>query len=127
MWSDGLPFYDVDSSSWQAKVIKKWLALWIISWDVDEKWARVFRPNDEISKAEALWILLNMWRLDIEWEAPVLKYDDIEASWQIILAKRLEYLGLITPKTGETKFNPNAKLDRDLLVKFLVNTIRLYK
>jgi hypothetical protein len=29
----------------------------------------------------------------------VLKYEDIEVEWQKVLAKRLEYLGLITPKT----------------------------
>ncbi len=127
LWNEWLPFYDVDKNSWQAKVIKKALALKIISWDVDKNWKRVFRPNDTISKAEALWILLNMWNFNIEWEVPNLKYTDIKAPWQVILAKRLEYLWLETPGLQDTTFNPNAKLNRDVLVNFLLKTLELYK
>ena len=55
-----LAYRDVDINSWQARVISKAQALGMINGDINEAGENVFRPDDIISKAEAVKILMKL-------------------------------------------------------------------
>jgi len=50
-----LPFLDVDKNTWQAKAISKAFEL-----DIIDKNNKNFRPNDPITRSEALKILFSL-------------------------------------------------------------------
>ena len=122
---ESLPFYDVDLDSWQAKVIKVWTELWIIKWyEKDKKWTP-FRPDREISKIEAFWIMMKMREIEIL-ENYKDKYTDKKANWQAKPLSAGEYLWILKPEETNYKFNPDSYLNRDEMVKMIIDIIRLY-
>jgi hypothetical protein len=78
--TSSLIYTDVDLTSWQARVIKKAESLGMINGDKTEEGIPVFRPNDVITKAEALKILMNISRIDAQ-EKESLLYTDISVDW----------------------------------------------
>ncbi len=122
---ESLPFYDVDLDSWQAKVIKVWTELWIIKWyEKDKKWTQ-FRPDREISKIEAFWIMMKMREIEIL-ENYKDKYTDKKANWQAKPLSAGEYLWILKPEETNYKFHPDSYLNRDEMVKMIIDIIRLY-
>ena len=122
---ESLPFYDVDLNSWQAKVIKVWTELWIIKWyEKDKKWTP-FRPDREISKIEAFWIMMKMREIEIL-ENYKDKYTDKKANWQDKPLSAGEYLWILKPEETNYKFHPDSYLNRDEMVKMIIDIIRLY-
>lgn len=122
---ENLPFYDVDLDSWQAKVVKVANELWIISWyPADEKWIS-FRPNNEISKIEALAIIYKISNLEIKEEYSD-SFTDKAAFWQAKVLSNLEYLWILNPENTNNKINPNNWISRNEIVKILVDVMRLY-
>ena len=122
---ESLPFYDVDLNSWQAKVIKVWTELWIIKWyEKDKKWTP-FRPDREISKIEAFWIMMKMREIEIL-ESYKDKYTDKKATWQDKPLSAGEYLWILKPEETSYKFHPDSYLNRDEMVKMIIDIIRLY-
>ena len=122
---ESLPFYDVDLDSWQAKVIKVWTELWIIKWyEKDKKWTP-FRPDREISKIEAFWIMMKMREIEIL-ENYKDKYTDKKANWQDKPLSAGEYLWILKPEETNYKFHPDSYLNRDEMVKMIIDIIRLY-
>ena len=122
---ESLPFYDVDLDSWQAKVIKVWTELWIIKWyEKDKKWTP-FRPDREISKIEAFWIMMKMREIEIL-ENYKDKYTDKKANWQDKPLSAGEYLWILKPEETNYKFHPDSYLNRDEMVKIIIDIIRLY-
>ena len=122
---ESLPFYDVDLNSWQAKVIKVWTELWIIKWyEKDKKWTP-FRPDREISKIEAFWIMMKMREIEIL-ENYKDKYTDKKANWQAKPLSAGEYLWILKPEETNYKFHPDSYLNRDEMVKMIIDIIRLY-
>ena len=122
---ESLPFYDVDLDSWQAKVIKVWTELWIIKWyEKDKKWTP-FRPDREISKIEAFWIMMKMREIEIL-ENYKDKYTDKKANWQAKPLSAGEYLWILKPEETNYKFHPDSYLNRDEMVKMIIDIIRLY-
>ena len=122
---ESLPFYDVDLDSWQARVIKVWTELWIIKWyEKDKKWTP-FRPDREISKIEAFWIMMKMREIEIL-ENYKDKYTDKKANWQDKPLSAGEYLWILKPEETNYKFNPDSYLNRDEMVKMIIDIIRLY-
>ena len=122
---ESLPFYDVDLNSWQAKVIKVWTELWIIKWyEKDKKWTQ-FRPDREISKIEAFWIMMKMREIEIL-ENYKDKYTDKKANWQAKPLSAGEYLWILKPEETNYKFHPDSYLNRDEMVKMIIDIIRLY-
>ena len=122
---ESLPFYDVDLDSWQAKVIKVWTELWIIKWyEKDKKWTP-FRPDREISKIEAFWIMMKMREIEIL-ENYKDKYTDKKANWQDKPLSAGEYLWILKPEETNYKFHPDSYLNRDEMVKMIIDIIKLY-
>ena len=122
---ESLPFYDVDLDSWQAKVIKVWTELWIIKWyEKDKKWTQ-FRPDREISKIEAFWIIMKMREIEIL-ENYKDKYTDKKANWQDKPLSAGEYLWILKPEETDYKFHPDSYLNRDEMVKMIIDIIKLY-
>ena len=122
---ESLPFYDVDLNSWQAKVIKVWTELWIIKWyEKDKKWTPI-RPDREISKIEAFWIMMKMREIEIL-ENYKDKYTDKKANWQDKPLSTGEYLWILKPEETNYKFHPDSYLNRDEMVKMIIDIIRLY-
>ena len=122
---ESLPFYDVDLDSWQARVIKVWTELWIIKWyEKDKKWTP-FRPDREISKIEAFWIMMKMREIEIL-ENYKDKYTDKKANWQDKPLSAGEYLWILKPEETNYKFHPDSYLNRDEMVKMIIDIIRLY-
>ena len=122
---ESLPFYDVDLDSWQARVIKVWTELWIIKWyEKDKKWTP-FRPDREISKIEAFWIMMKMREIEIL-ENYKDKYTDKKANWQAKPLSAGEYLWILKPEETNYKFHPDSYLNRDEMVKMIIDIIRLY-
>ena len=119
--SENTGFPDVDPNSWQAKVIKKWVALGIINGYSD--WT--FKPNRIISKAEAYGIVANMGILSSKAVEKV-SYTDLEAEWQEDLTKKLEYLKILDPAWDNYKFEPNSSVSRGEMLSFIYKVISLY-
>lgn len=72
-----LSYSDLDTSSWQARVVSKAQKLGIINGYEDNS----FRPNDVITKAEATKILMRMAYITVN-NPKELGYNDIETVWQ---------------------------------------------
>lgn len=75
-----LRYTDIDPQSWQARVIKKAENLGMINGDITEEGIPIFRPDDIITKAEAIKILMNISQIRAE-EQQSLLYTDIVVDW----------------------------------------------
>jgi len=121
-----LPYTDVDLSSWQAKVIKKSQSLGMINGDIDETWNSIFRPNDIISKSEAVKILMRL--SFIQANNPVeLSYSDISVQWHIPYVQTGETLWLFDEVESNFMFYPNEWVSRENMIELIKNLILLYK
>lgn len=87
---------------------------------------RVFRPNDIISKSEALKILMRMSNLQAE-NPQKLLYSDIDTDWHIPYIRSAQTLGLFDPEADDFEFNPNSWVSRDNMVHLIHNLIGLYR
>lgn len=105
-----LPFTDVDSSSWQARVISAALENNVIYGDTNASGARVFRPNSQITKVEALAIVYKLSGIEVK-DAKMHSFTDASAAWQNALLSNAEHLEVISVPTDK-KFNPNAGISR---------------
>lgn len=122
---ESLPYYDVDLDTWQARVIKVANEIWIIVWyEKDENWIP-FRPNDQISKIEAFGIMMKMAELKNSEEFED-SYTDKKAPWQSKPLSAWEYLWILRPEDTSYKFYPDSKLNRNDMVKLIVDIVRLY-
>ena len=121
-----LEFRDLDNSTWQAKVVKKSVELWIANWDLDENGNKVFRADDIISSIEATKILMRMALIQ-KWEEPSTQYLDLEIEWHNKYVKQWEYLWVFSAEDDNYKFNPNDWINRNKTVEFLYKVIKLYR
>ena len=119
-----LPFTDVDSSSWQARVISAALENNVIYGDTNASGSRVFRPNSQITKVEALAIVYKLSGIEVK-DAKMHSFTDAAAAWQNTLLSNAEYLEVISVPTDK-KFNPNAGISRADMATLMVKFARLY-
>ena len=119
-----LPFTDVDSSSWQARVISAALENNVIYGDTNASGARVFRPNSQITKVEALAIVYKLSGIELK-DAKMHSFTDASAAWQNALLSNAEHLEVISVPTDK-KFNPNAGISRADMATLMVKFARLY-
>lgn len=75
-----LNYVDVNKASWQARVIKKSQDLKLINGDTDANGNPIFRPNDFITKLEALKIIVNMSAIQVDQRLRT-NYNDIRIPW----------------------------------------------
>lgn len=116
--SMNLPFYDIDSLSWQSNVVSTALEKSIIKWDIDENGQRVFRPNDTITKMEAYAILMQLHWLhetDVNFTHG---FQDSMPVWQHNYINILEQVGLVD-SSEESLFLPNKNITRNEMVWIL--------
>jgi hypothetical protein len=110
-----LYFTDVDKNSWQAKVVTKATELWIIS-----KNNKKFRPNDNISRAEAMKIL-------IKWSN--IKVQEIKNSsfWDVsgVFTKYIETAKNLWIISANTHFRPTNNISRAEVAKIIIKIIEL--
>ena len=122
---DYLPYYDVDLDTWQARVIRVADQIWIIKWYERDTKGIPFKPNQEISKIEAFGIMMKMAEVN-KLQEYTDSYTDKKADWQTKPLSDGEYLWILKPEETEYLFNPNGKLNRDDMVKIIVDIIKLY-
>ena len=122
-----LPFVDVNSNNWQYRVIKKAYDMWIVDWDVDNSWNRVFRENDFVTRAEAMAMIMNMSLVHEKWLDSAW-FTDLEASWQEeYLAQAIKLWIIAKPSKSDTKFYPQNAMKRNDFVYYLFKTLNLYR
>ena len=122
-----LPFVDVNNNNWQYRVIKKSYDMWIVDWDVDNSWNRVFRENDYVTRAEAMAMIMNMSLIHEDWLDSAW-FTDLEASWQEeYLAQAVKLWIIAKPNKSDTKFYPQNAMKRNDFVYYLFKTLNLYR
>jgi len=121
-----LAYRDVDLNSWQARVISKAQALGMINGDINEAGENVFRPDDIISKAEAVKILMKLSLIAAH--NPVnLWYEDITTSWHEKYVIAWETLWLFDSDADKNKFYPDSWVRREEMIDLVNRLVQLYK
>jgi len=87
---------------------------------------KVFRPNDVISKSEALKILMRMSNVSAD-DPQELLYADITTDWHIPYIRSAQTLGLFDPEADDFEFRPDDGVSRDTMVKLIDSLLRLYR
>jgi len=86
----------------------------------------IFRPNDSISKAEAIKILFKF--SDIQWIDPKqLWYIDITESWHEKYIRTWESLGLFDAESDGYSFNPDSGVKREDMIDLINRLVYLYR
>ena len=120
-----LPFSDVDASSWQARVISAALENNITAGDTNAAGSRVFRPNSQISKIEALAIVYKLSGITVPTTEFKHSFTDAAADWQNAILSNAEYLEVISVP-ADKKFNPNAGYSRADMASLVIKFAKLY-
>ncbi|MFA5917234.1 MAG: S-layer homology domain-containing protein [Candidatus Gracilibacteria bacterium] len=121
-----LMFRDVNKFSWQAKVIVKAKSLGLINGDVDNNGNPIFRPNDYVSNAEALKILIKISNLQVQNPVEISYTDVNKFSWQAKYVQIGETLGILDSSKTGYKFNGDSYIDRENVVILINSVVSLY-
>ncbi len=119
-------YIDLQSGTWQAKVVWKAEELWIINGDKDKAGNKIFRTNDFITRLEALKILMNISKIEPK-RLLDLQYIDVSIPWQRKYLQIGESLGLYDAYIEERKFKPFSAITRDDMIDLINRFIQLYK
>jgi len=116
-----LPFVDVDKKSWWAKVVAKWLELWVIS----DKSA-FFRPNAPISREEAVKMLLKVFGENLI-DVNTCDFDDV-SGWSMKYVQRAKELGIVSwsEEGGKFLFHPTRNISRAEVSKIIVKMMDVF-
>lgn len=123
-WDTELPFIDVNKDNWQYKVIAKAYSMWIVKWDINSNWDKIFRENDPVSRAEAIAMIMWMWVKNEPWKDKSW-FTDLEADWQENILSHAIELNIL--ENSNNKFNPQVSMTRNDFVNYMFSTIDLYR
>ncbi len=116
-----LKFNDVDKASWQAKVIKAAITRWLV--DPNNK---KFRPDEAISRIEALKILLISLNYTFT-DKYISTFTDVKDPWMVKYVETWKELWIIEWQTVDWKlvFRPTYPISRAESSKITVITFNL--
>lgn len=126
MDTSNLQFNDIDTSSWQARVIAKSIELGIANGDIDEFGIPIFRPDDIITKAEAVKILMRM-SLVQSVEPDLLLYSDVIVDWHKPYVRTWQTLGLFDVEQDKYQFSPDGWVTRENMIHLIKELVELYQ
>jgi len=115
-------FTDLTPDTWETRVAHKAKDLEIIHWYQDG----TFKPQELITKAEALKILLRMAYIQTQDTDP-LGYTDIETEWHKSYIEVAQTLWIFNPTQDNFIFRPNAWVQRDEMVDMIERIVKLYR
>lgn len=113
-----LTFADVDANSWIAKVVVKATELNMI-----DSANKNFRPNDSITRAESMKMLLNAAWIELV-DTETSDFSDVNG-WSAKYVQTAKNLGIVNGQEVNWKlvFRPNDSITRAEVAKIVVNTI----
>lgn len=113
-----LTFKDVEKDSWMAKVVVKAAELNMI--DASNK---NFRPNSQISRAEAMKMLINAAGIQTNDKA-VSEFNDVKG-WAVKYVQKAKELGIVNGQNvnGKVLFRPADNITRAEVSKIVVKTM----
>ncbi len=113
-----LTFADLDANSWIAKVVVKAAELNMI--DSSNK---NFRPNDSITRAESMKMLLNAAWIELV-DTETSDFSDVNG-WSAKYVQTAKNLGIVNGQEVNWKliFRPSDSITRAEVAKIVVNTI----
>ena len=116
-----LTFADVDKNSWIAKVVAKAAEQGMI--DTNN---RNFRPNDNITRAEAMKLLLNAAGIEVNESLTTSDFSDV-SGWATKYIQKAKELGIVNGQEvgGRLIFRPNDNITRAEVSKIVVLTMEL--
>ncbi|EKE27835.1 MAG: S-layer protein [uncultured bacterium (gcode 4)] len=109
--------------AWMIKYIEKAKEYWINGQNINGK--AIFRPNDNITRAEAIAMLLN-----ISWisspEKSKSSFNDVTSAWMIKYIEKAKEAWIINGQTIDwnLKFRPNDPITRAEAVRIIKNAIK---
>jgi len=118
--TSGLPFVDVNKLDWKAKVIAKALSENLISANNSN-----FRPNDAISRIEAIKILTLVSGLNIT-PTNTTVFADVKVSWMKKYVEAARSAGIVNGQTvnGKLIFEPLRSITRAEASKIIINGVK---
>lgn len=119
--TSNLTYVDINKDSWQAKVAMKAVSKWFISTFNDR-----FRPNDSITRIEALKILLNAAWIDTM-ETDYTTFTDVNVWWMKKYVEKSKALWIVNGQFVNNKLilRPNDNITRAETSKIVVKTMNL--
>lgn len=110
--TSNLAFADVWNDDTKTKqIIKTAIDLWIAR-GYDEGDTKVFRPNNRISKVEALAILISLSGLELKEKAPENNFADVENNWKSNIADTSYRLGVTPIDSDKNLFFPEYIMNK---------------
>lgn len=115
-------FRDISPNAWEAKVIGKWVEIGAV--DPSNSF---FRPEDGISRAEALKMLVAVSGVDID-ESFDSRFDDVVIdSWEAKYINTIDNMCIVdgTQSGGRYVFDPQRSLSREEVAKIVAKALEL--
>ena len=123
-------FTDIPSNGiWMTKFLNKAKDLWIINWQIINGKLK-FRPNDSITRAEAIAMLLRLAKVSIDSTITNSSFSDVTTPWMIPYIEKAKDLWIISWQDidGSLVFRPNDPITRaesaKIIVKYFYKTIK---
>ena len=119
------PFVDTSRVGWHVQVSKKAKELGIVSGQKSgDRW--YFRPNDPITRAEAVKILLRLRGITVSTTPMTSEFADVSEGWMIPYVARAKELGIVSGQRMGTKsyFRPRDPMTRQEVAKVLARMLQ---
>lgn len=115
--ASSVTFTDVDAAHWTANVVGRGQELGFI----DGYGAGKFRPNDTITREEAIKMLINSAGIDVDTSVTTSSYSDV-SGWSAKYIEKARELGIIA---AATNFRPTEDISRAESAKIIVKAIEV--